>query len=135
MSEMNHEQKIQSGLLQGNLRHMVERVAGFKKAKEELQKAGKGRVITKESQRQEAEAAELGKFMDFCGPFGEFDPWHSKYFGEPGLLGAMHPYKYDIITQDDGSTDIKCKNICLFWPLRILQQLYSQQERKIILAG
>lgn len=133
MSELNHLEQVQAGLVLGNLKHMVDRVSEFKKKKADLAAAGHGRIITKETQRQEVEAAELARFIDFSNFFGEFDKWHSWYYGEPGLLGPMTPFKYDIAEHKDGTTDVKCLNVCLFWPLRIIQQLYGQSKARIIL--
>lgn len=132
---MNHLEKVQAGILEGNLRHMLDRVAGFKQQKEALHAAGKTRLITKETRRQEAEAEELGKFMDFCSIFGEYNISYCKMYGQVGMISEPKPYKYDIYEHSDGTRDIKYRNIRIWWPLHILQQLYAQQNRKIILAS
>jgi hypothetical protein len=131
---MNDKEKIQQGLLEGNLRHMVERVAGFKKAKVELEKAGKARIVTKETIRQENEAKELEKFMDFCNIFGDYNLGYCRMYREAGMISAPKEFKYDIYEHADGTRDIKYRNIRIWWPMRILQQLYGQQNRRIILA-
>ncbi len=129
-------QKVQLGLLQGNLRHMVDRVDGFKKQKQEQIAAGKGRIRTKETARQEAEAKELEKFINFCDIFGEFRAIRSHVMGEAGVLSAPKEWKYDISEyKQDGKEmqEIRYRNIQLWWPLRILQQVYAWSERKVLI--
>lgn len=125
---------MQAGLLEGNLRYMVDRVAGFKQAKEALKAAGKPQIITKETRRQEREAEELGKFMDFCGIFGEYNLGYCAMYREGGVISEPKPFKADIYEHADGTRDIRYRNIRIWWPIRILQQIYGQQNRRIILA-
>lgn len=134
MEELSPREKVAAGLLEGNLRHMMDRVAGFKKAKEEQKAAGRPQIITKETRRQEREAEELGRFMDFCSFFGYFDPGYCKMYKEVGIISEPKPFRYDIYEYPDGTRDVKYRNIRIWWPMRILQQLYGQQNRKIILA-
>jgi hypothetical protein len=135
MDKNQHDAKIQAGLVEGGLRRMVERVAGFQKAKAERAAAGKPLLITKERQRQEAEAAELQKFMDFTTIFGEYRPIRSMLMGEAGVLSEPKPFRYDIYTDEKGRNTIHYRNIQLWWPMRIIQQVYAWSERKVTIHG
>lgn len=135
-------QKVELGLVEGNLRHMVDRVATFKKVIEERKASGKRIIRTPETERQEMEAKELEKFMDFSLLFGKFSPSYCMLMGEVGILGRPTEYKYDIYewTEPNGKVmqEIRYKNMQLWWPIRIIQQIYamdcSKWGRKIIHA-
>lgn len=134
-----HTLKIDAGIVEGNLKHMMNRVAGFQQAINRRQLDGKPLLITKETATADKVAQELERFMDFTEIFGHFKPNMCKVMGEIGVISAPKPWKADIYEWKDPSgevmQEIRYRNIQIWWPIRILQQVFEWSERKVIIHG
>jgi hypothetical protein len=134
----NHAAKVDAGLVEGNLKHMMDRVSGFQNAREEKKKASGPVILTKETAAAEHQAKELEKFVGFTEIFGHLMPNPYSKEREMGVLSAPKEWKYDITEWTDPSgkpmQEIRYRNIQVWWPIRIMQQLYAWSERKVIVS-
>jgi hypothetical protein len=136
--DAEHAAKVDAGLVEGNLKHMLDRVSGFQKHIQERKQTGKPIIQTRETVAHEKQAKELEKFMDFCGIFGNFQPILCEVMKEVGVISKPKEFKYDIFeyTEPDGKVmqEIRWRNIQIWWPISVLRQVYALCERKVTLT-